>query len=108
MDSGTTLVSSSTFFTGYVHYLSDHRLFNLPEVTFFEWHATVSEADEKWTEGVFKQAFGNKPFDKVGFNQSTLVRQLIFFLQLSLADLGQVAKLFADVAPNPTERTFAG
>ncbi|KDR73404.1 hypothetical protein GALMADRAFT_142500 [Galerina marginata CBS 339.88] len=57
----------------------------------YRWHATVSETDEKWTEDVFKQAFGDKPFD-----------------QLTLADLGQIAQVFADVPANPAERTFAG
>ncbi|KDR69074.1 hypothetical protein GALMADRAFT_933805 [Galerina marginata CBS 339.88] len=57
----------------------------------YRWHATVSQTDEAWTEDVFKQAFGDKPFD-----------------QLTLADLGQVAAIFADVPPNPAERTFAG
>jgi hypothetical protein len=57
----------------------------------YRWHATVSQTDEKWTEDVFKQAFGDKPFD-----------------QLSLADLGRVAQVFADVPADPSVRTFAG
>ncbi|PPQ85481.1 hypothetical protein CVT25_006638 [Psilocybe cyanescens] len=57
----------------------------------YRWHATVSERDEKWTEDVFRQVFGNKPFD-----------------QLTLADLSQVAQAFAAVDPNPASRTFAG
>ncbi|KDR73394.1 hypothetical protein GALMADRAFT_212793 [Galerina marginata CBS 339.88] len=36
----------------------------------YRWHATVSATDESWTEGVFKQTFGDKQFD-----QSSLTRQ---------------------------------
>ncbi|KAF9553362.1 heme peroxidase [Agrocybe pediades] len=57
----------------------------------YRWHATVSDRDEKWTEDVFKKAFGDKPFD-----------------QLSLADLGTIGKVFSEVDPNPATRTFAG
>ncbi|KAG6916804.1 hypothetical protein DXG01_005269 [Tephrocybe rancida] len=57
----------------------------------YRWHATTSEKDQEWTENVFKGVFGDKPFE-----------------ELSLRDLGTVSKVFADVAPNPTHRTFAG
>ncbi|KAG6809292.1 hypothetical protein H0H92_000805 [Tricholoma furcatifolium] len=57
----------------------------------YRWHSTMSEKDVAWTENVFKSIFGDKPVN-----------------QLSLADLGAVAKIFSDVAPNPAERTFAG
>lgn len=31
-----------------------------------QWHAIVSQADEKWTEAVFTKIFGtSKPFDQV-------------------------------------------
>jgi hypothetical protein len=66
---------------------------------------TVSQTDEKWTEGVFKQAFSNKPFEQVGFNQNTSSQATYL---LSLIGLGQVAKIFADVPPNPAKHTFAG
>uniref|UniRef100_A0A8H8CDX0 Heme peroxidase n=1 Tax=Psilocybe cubensis TaxID=181762 RepID=A0A8H8CDX0_PSICU len=56
----------------------------------YRWHATVSARDEKWTEDVFRQVFGDKPFDK-----------------LTLADLKTVAQTFAAVDPNPATRTFA-
>ncbi|KAG6838853.1 hypothetical protein C0991_007918 [Blastosporella zonata] len=51
----------------------------------------MSEKDQEWTENIFKGIFNDKPFE-----------------ELSLKDLGTVAKVFADVSPNATERTFAG
>ncbi|KAG6810880.1 hypothetical protein H0H92_009972 [Tricholoma furcatifolium] len=57
----------------------------------YRWHATMSEKDVAWTENVFRSIFSDKPFD-----------------QLSLKDLGAVARVFNDIAPNPAERTFAG
>ena len=30
-----------------------------------QWHATTSQADEKWTEDLFKSKFGDKPLDKI-------------------------------------------
>ena len=57
----------------------------------YRWHATTSVEGEKWTEDVFKSAFGGKPFE-----------------QLSLADLPTVSKVFDAVDPNPATRTFAG
>ncbi|PPQ95917.1 hypothetical protein CVT26_016140 [Gymnopilus dilepis] len=57
----------------------------------YRWHATVSQPDEKWTEEIFRDVFGDKPFD-----------------QLTLADLKTVAQVFADVPAEPFERTFAG
>jgi len=57
----------------------------------YRWHATVSARDEKWTENVFRSAFGDKPFD-----------------QLSLKDLPALLSVFDSVPANPAERTFAG
>ncbi|PPQ84052.1 hypothetical protein CVT26_013955, partial [Gymnopilus dilepis] len=58
----------------------------------YRWHATVSEADEQWTEQVFNQIFNGKPFD-----------------QLTMADLGTVAEVMAEAkAADPPARTFAG
>lgn len=37
----------------------------LPAYSFYQWHATTSQADEKWTEAVFTKAFDGKPFDQV-------------------------------------------
>ena len=34
-------------------------------LTLLQWHATVSQADEQWTEQVFNQIFNGKPFDQV-------------------------------------------
>ena len=30
-----------------------------------QWHATTSQADEKWTEDLFKSKLGNKPWDQI-------------------------------------------
>ena len=30
-----------------------------------QWHATTSQADEKWTEDFFNSKFGGKPLDKI-------------------------------------------
>ncbi|KAG6917742.1 hypothetical protein DXG01_001280 [Tephrocybe rancida] len=57
----------------------------------YRWHATTSEKDQAWTENIFKGVFGDRPFE-----------------ELSLRDLATVSKVFADVAPNPAQRTFAG
>ncbi|KNZ76883.1 Psi-producing oxygenase C [Termitomyces sp. J132] len=57
----------------------------------YRWHATLSEKDEKWTEDVFREVFGDRPFE-----------------ELSLKDLGTLSKVINDVASNPAERTFAG
>ncbi|KAG6830523.1 hypothetical protein H0H87_007821, partial [Tephrocybe sp. NHM501043] len=57
----------------------------------YRWHSTTSEKDQAWTEEIFKGIFGDRPFE-----------------ELSLKDLGQVSKVFANVAPNPADRTFAG
>ncbi|KAG6873168.1 hypothetical protein C0995_002017 [Termitomyces sp. Mi166 len=57
----------------------------------FDWHATVSARDQKWTEDMLRSIFGDKPFN-----------------QLTLADLPTVAKVFQYITPNPAERTFAG
>ncbi|KAG6865223.1 hypothetical protein C0991_004346 [Blastosporella zonata] len=57
----------------------------------YRWHFILSAPEQKWTEDIFNQAFGGKPFD-----------------QLNLSDLGTVAKVFDDVAPNPADRTFFG
>ena len=42
----------------------------LPFATWFldlyrQWHATTSQADEKWTEDLFKSKFGDKPLDNI-------------------------------------------
>ncbi|KAL0959663.1 hypothetical protein HGRIS_011365 [Hohenbuehelia grisea] len=57
----------------------------------YRWHATTSEADEKWTNGIFDQAFGGKAYD-----------------ELSLKDLATIGKIFEDVPKDPSKRTFAG
>ncbi|KAL0959661.1 hypothetical protein HGRIS_011363 [Hohenbuehelia grisea] len=57
----------------------------------YRWHATTSEADEKWTNDMFDSAFGGKPYD-----------------QLTLQDLGTIGKLFQDVPKDPKTRTFGG
>ena len=31
----------------------------------WQWHATTSQADEKYTEDLFKSKFGSKPLDKI-------------------------------------------
>ena len=35
---------------------------------FKQWHATTSEADEKWTENLLNSKFGGKPLDQVDIN----------------------------------------
>ncbi|KAK7036088.1 heme peroxidase [Favolaschia claudopus] len=58
----------------------------------YRWHPTLSTADVKWTEDVFREAFDNKPFD-----------------QLTMHDFGTVfRKIFATMDPHPNNRTFAG
>ncbi|RDB17409.1 Psi-producing oxygenase A [Hypsizygus marmoreus] len=57
----------------------------------YRWHATMSEADEKWTEDVFNQVFSGKPFD-----------------QLTTKDIATIAEYFSDIPTNPIERTFFG
>ncbi|KAL0959662.1 hypothetical protein HGRIS_011364 [Hohenbuehelia grisea] len=56
----------------------------------YRWHATTSEADEKWTNKVFDQMFDGKAYD-----------------ELSLADLETVGKIFGDTPKDPSKRTFA-
>ncbi|KAF8901487.1 heme peroxidase [Gymnopilus junonius] len=57
----------------------------------YRWHATVSEADEKWTNALFNDTFNGKPFD-----------------QLTMADLGTIAQVIANVPEDPKVRTFGG
>jgi linoleate 10R-lipoxygenase len=58
----------------------------------FQWHATTSQADEKWTEAVFDKIFQNKPFN-----------------QLTMQDFGAAfRRILADINPDPSKRTFAG
>ncbi|KAJ7443813.1 heme peroxidase [Mycena latifolia] len=58
----------------------------------YRWHPTLSAADQKWTEDIFKKAFNNKPFD-----------------QLDIRDLGEaLRRVFGTVDPNPSKRTFGG
>ena len=33
-----------------------------------QWHATTSQADEKWTENLLNSKFGGKPLDQVDMN----------------------------------------
>ena len=57
-----------------------------------QWHATTAQKDVGWTEDLFRQAFGGKPFD-----------------QLQVQDFGPaVATAWQLVDPNPRTRTFAG
>ncbi|KAG6847554.1 hypothetical protein H0H93_007410, partial [Arthromyces matolae] len=57
----------------------------------YRWHATLSEKDLEWTEGVFREVFGDKPFE-----------------ELSIPDLASVATKLTNILPNPAERTFGG
>jgi len=58
----------------------------------YRWHATTSQADEKWTEAVFDKIFQNKPFN-----------------QLTMQDFGAAfRRILADINPDPSKRTFAG
>ncbi|RPD64671.1 heme peroxidase [Lentinus tigrinus ALCF2SS1-6] len=58
----------------------------------YRWHATTAQKDIEWTESIFKNAFGDKPLDK-----------------LELGDFGKgVVKTWASVDPNPRTRTFFG
>jgi len=57
----------------------------------YRWHATLSEQDQKWTENVFRSAFGGKSFD-----------------QIDMSDVGGIASIFAEISSTPSERVFAG
>ncbi|RDB16366.1 Psi-producing oxygenase A [Hypsizygus marmoreus] len=57
----------------------------------YRWHATISEQDQKWTENVFRSAFGGKPFDK-----------------LNMSDIGSISSLFEEISLPPSRRVFAG
>lgn len=57
----------------------------------YRWHATLSEEDQKWTENVFSNAFGGKPSDEI-----------------TVADVGNVAKRFSEVTSSPSQRVFGG
>ncbi|KAG6834140.1 hypothetical protein H0H93_011600, partial [Arthromyces matolae] len=57
----------------------------------YRWHAIISEKDEKWTEDLFKDIFDDKPVK-----------------ELSMKDIGYVAKTFANIVSSPAERTFGG
>jgi len=43
----------------------------------YRWHATLSQDDEKWTEKVFQDYFGNVPFDQVCFHDGYATRSLL-------------------------------
>lgn len=58
----TKSVLSSMFYTEYVSFY--------PVATWFlelyrQWHATTSQADEKWTQDLFDSKLGDKPLDKI-------------------------------------------
>ncbi|TFK85570.1 heme peroxidase [Polyporus arcularius HHB13444] len=58
----------------------------------YRWHATTAEKDIQWTESIFKQAFGDKPLDKLELRDFT----------------SGVVKTWQTVDPNPRTRTFFG
>nr|GAT46932.1 heme peroxidase [Mycena chlorophos] len=58
----------------------------------YRWHPTLSADDQKWTEDEFSALFNKKPFDEI-----------------TLPDFFTVmAKLAANVNPDPKQRTFGG
>ncbi|KAG6877819.1 hypothetical protein C0993_003603 [Termitomyces sp. T159_Od127] len=56
----------------------------------YRWHATISAKDEKWTEGIFRKVFGDKPFE-----------------ELSSKDISKLYQAL-NTTSKPSERTFAG
>ncbi|KAF5372318.1 hypothetical protein D9615_009241 [Tricholomella constricta] len=57
----------------------------------YRWHATISEQDQKWSESVFRAAFGGKPFDEI-----------------TTSDVTSMTSLFTEISSTPSQRVFAG
>jgi linoleate 10R-lipoxygenase len=57
----------------------------------YRWHATTSQADEQWTQGVFDQLFDGKPIEEV-----------------TLRDFGKAAQKAEQSLPDIKEWTFGG
>ncbi|KAF5368150.1 hypothetical protein D9615_010185 [Tricholomella constricta] len=57
----------------------------------YRWHATISEQDQKWSENVFRAAFGGKSFDEI-----------------TASDVTSMTSLFTEISSTPSQRVFAG
>ncbi|KAG5638617.1 hypothetical protein H0H81_011507 [Sphagnurus paluster] len=57
----------------------------------YRWHATLSEKDRKWTEDVFRSAFGGKSPEEIG-----------------PSDVAKMMSIFEDITTAPSQRVFAG
>ena len=102
-----TAVSNSTC---YIAYVLCHPVYDSvcqSDVLNLQWHTTTSVVDEKWTEEVFKKAFG-KPFDQVGDFISPAVFASLTRTQISLDDFGAAAGRVFSQSKAPKDREFGG
>jgi hypothetical protein len=59
----------------------------------WQWHPTISQADEKWTEDMLNSKLGGKSFDQIGIRDFATVFR---------------GALQATLATSPKERTISG
>ena len=100
-------MSNSTCYIAYVPFHPVYNSVRHSDLLYLQWHTTASAADEKWTEEVFKKAFG-KPFDQVGNFITPAVFPSLTRTQISLDDFGAAAgRVFAQ-SKAPKDREFGG
>ena len=49
----------------YIEYVSFYPVATCFPDLYRQWHATTSQADEKWTQDFFNTKLGGKPLDKI-------------------------------------------